>query len=691
MVTRLSIIQEHLTSSRFTFPASQGLSQYRKRGLTFDPAALRRYFEGSICDYFLSHLQAAVKDPLLRNQLYHDKSRTELRELYVRQILAYYKISGGLSLADDESNSRKLTPFIGALWAINQGLAVRLSVHILLYADTIKGLGTEKHRPYLERAYKLKDYGSLSLTEFGHGSNASAIETIATFDQATRTFVLHTPTPMAAKWWIGAAAKTANMTVVFAQLIINEVRHGVHVFLVPIRDYDTHKPLPGVILGDCGPKMGCDGIDNGFIIFDNYRVPYDSLLDHFSHISEDGKLKTSIKNKEKRFAAMMAGMVRGRFGIKSGAILNLRKALTIAIRYAAQRTQFGPPGQAESPLLEYQITRYRLMPHLARLFASYALNDLLRELIEARRPGLKSNPESSESNELHALLSIGKPLCSWYAQAGIQECRELLAGHGYSTLSGLGWLLADNDVNSTWEGENNVLMQQTSRFIFKNVQRIIKGQKVESSSLQFLSIDPSHIDTKPTLTSKSDLRDNLPLLKSMMEHRINLLVHNSMLRMQENIVKYGTAWETWNNTQVYYLKPLASAFGELVCTNELLKITEMAKAQHPTVGELYSRLTELYVVTTVAKDLGTFREQDYLSSAQGMIIRDYELDLCNELAESSVRIIDAISLPDALIGSPFASSEGNMYKEYTDMVEKAEGCYEGPGWVQLIKEVRKAL
>lgn len=55
-------------------------------------------------------------------------------------------------------------------------------------------------------------------------------------------------------------------------------------------------PLPGIILGDCGKKEGLDGIDNGFIIFSNFRIPKANLLNRFSNINDDGKFETSIEN-----------------------------------------------------------------------------------------------------------------------------------------------------------------------------------------------------------------------------------------------------------------------------------------------------------------------------------------------------------------------------------------------------------
>jgi acyl-CoA oxidase len=55
-------------------------------------------------------------------------------------------------------------------------------------------------------------------------------------------------------------------------------------------------PLPGVILGDCGKKMGLDGVDNGFIIFTNFRIPRRNLLNKFSNVAEDGAFQTLIES-----------------------------------------------------------------------------------------------------------------------------------------------------------------------------------------------------------------------------------------------------------------------------------------------------------------------------------------------------------------------------------------------------------
>jgi acyl-CoA oxidase len=113
------------------------------------------------------------------------------------------------------------------------------------------------------------------MTETGHGSNVQALGTTATYDEATGEFVVHTPAPQARKDYIGNAARHGRMAAVFAQLVVGGESHGVHCLLVPIRAADG-TALPGVMLSDCGPKLGLNGVDNGRIVFDRVRVPRDA-------------------------------------------------------------------------------------------------------------------------------------------------------------------------------------------------------------------------------------------------------------------------------------------------------------------------------------------------------------------------------------------------------------------------------
>ena len=98
----------------------------------------------------------------------------------------------------------------------NQPISVKFSVSIILYFKSIENLGTHIHQKYKDRLENGQDVGCFALTELGHGSNVRSIQTTAHYDVKTEEFVINTPEDMAMKFWIGGAAKTATMAVVFA-------------------------------------------------------------------------------------------------------------------------------------------------------------------------------------------------------------------------------------------------------------------------------------------------------------------------------------------------------------------------------------------------------------------------------------------------------------------------------------------
>ncbi len=97
--------------------------------------------------------------------------------------------------------------------------------------------------------------GCFGMTELGHGSNVSGIETLATFDSEMDEFIIHSPTLTSTKWWIGGAAESATHCVAFANLMINGTNYGVKPFVVQIRNPERFTLMPGVTIGDIGAKM----------------------------------------------------------------------------------------------------------------------------------------------------------------------------------------------------------------------------------------------------------------------------------------------------------------------------------------------------------------------------------------------------------------------------------------------------
>jgi acyl-CoA oxidase len=152
-------------------------------------------------------------------------------------------------------------------------------LHAGMFTKTLKEQTTpEQQEKFLKPALAYKIIGCYAQTELGHGSNVKGIETTATWNAGSKTFIIHSPYLTASKWWIGSLGKAANYAIVMAQLIIHKKRYGPHLFIVQIRDLVSHKPLPNVHVGDIGPKVGFNTMDNGFLLFRNLEIPHENML-----------------------------------------------------------------------------------------------------------------------------------------------------------------------------------------------------------------------------------------------------------------------------------------------------------------------------------------------------------------------------------------------------------------------------
>lgn len=84
----------------------------------------------------------------------------------------------------------------------------------------------------------------------------------------------------------------ANFALVMARLVIEsdgeKNDYGVCPFIVQIRSLEDHKYMPGIKCGDMGPKFGYHSKDNGWLKFNEVRIPRSQMLARFIAVDREG-------------------------------------------------------------------------------------------------------------------------------------------------------------------------------------------------------------------------------------------------------------------------------------------------------------------------------------------------------------------------------------------------------------------
>uniref|UniRef100_A0A8C9XLF8 Acyl-coenzyme A oxidase n=1 Tax=Sander lucioperca TaxID=283035 RepID=A0A8C9XLF8_SANLU len=341
-----------------------------------------------------------------------------------------------------------------------------MGLHFVMFLPTLYSqCDPQQSKKWLPLAESFQAMGTYAQTEMGHGTHLRGLETTATYDPATQEFVLNSPTISSIKWWPGGLGKTSNHAIVLAQLYTQGNCHGLHAFIVPIRDMNTHVPLPGIVVGDIGPKFGFNEVDNGFLKLENVRIPRENMLMKYAKVEPDG---TYVKPPSAKLTYGTMVFIRSLIVGESARALS--KSCTIAIRYSSVRHQSEiRPGEPEPQILDYQTQQYKLFPLLATAYAFSFVGQYMKETYH-RISGDINDGDFSELPELHALSAGLKAFTTWTTNSGIEVCRMSCGGHGYSRSSALPDIYVEFTPTCTYEGENTVMMLQTARYIQQEMQ-----------------------------------------------------------------------------------------------------------------------------------------------------------------------------------------------------------------------------
>jgi acyl-CoA oxidase len=630
-----------------------------------DVAALQRLLDGTY-----AAVRAAARDNVVRHadvlvdaeRMPYEQFRERVLEV-VRDLATTPQVGHGFPAAygggDDIGAS--IAAFETAAFG-DLSVLVKVGVQFGLFGGAILQLGTERHHEaYVADIVSGRLLGCFAMTETGHGSNVAALATTAVYDPDAAEFVITTPDDSARKDYIGNAAAHGEAAVVFAQLEVAGEQHGVHAFVVPIRR--DGEPVPGVRIGDCGPKMGLPGVDNGRLWFDGVRVPRTALLNRFADVDEAGVYTSPIENRGKRFFTMLGTLVQGRVSVGGAGINAAKVALTIAVRYAERRRQFeASDSQREELLLDYGMHQRRLLPLLAH---TYALH-FAQEVVAGKLHDVFSDEADDEGarRRLEARAAGTKALGTWHATRTVQECREACGGAGYLSENRFAALKADTDVFATFEGDNHVLLQLVAKGLLTDYSEAFEDMD-QLGLARFVA--GAAVDTVVERTAVHKLfqsiRDLLPggdawdaeagLLDTnyqlaMLRFREEHMLAGVARRLKRGVDAGGGAGEVFSSVQDHVIAMARAHVERLVLEAFVDKVRSLPDGDLKVALGL---LLDLHALTTIEADRAWFMEHGRLSAQRSKAITREVNDLLRKVRPLAADLVDAFGVPEEALRS----------------------------------------
>jgi acyl-CoA oxidase len=629
------------------FPEIQLSQQKQVTERSFDPFEMCEILEGKYHGH-KNRMRKLLQDNTFRIRHFSEKKEHRKQILNWVRHLAKQGL-GSLSYPLEYGGKNDMGAYISALEIIGHldlSLMVKFGVQFGLFGGSVMHLGTKSHHDkYLSATGQGELLGCFAMTETGHGSNVRDLKTTATYDSEKGHIVVHTPTELDGKDYIGNAMHS-SIAAVFAQLIVRGTNHGVHAVLVPLRD-SKGDLLDGIRIEDNGYKLGLNGVDNGRIWFNKVRVPVVNLLDRYGSINANGNYSSPIESDSRRFFTMLGTLVGGRVSVPKGGLSSSKNALVTAIRYALKRRQFAPKEDMdETILMDYPSHQRRLMPLLAKTYAlHFALEDLMDKYLNHAKGNIR---------EIESLAAGLKSYSTWFTTECIQECREACGGKGYLWENRFADLKADSDIFTTFEGDNTVLMQLVAKALLSDYRDEFSSDRI-LGIVRYLGTEVSDtwqeykVITK-RLTDSKHLQ-NFGFQLEAFEYRERRLLYSLANRMRRMLRKRIAFHDAYLRSQTHMLELAEAHIERIVLQSFQNKISDLDEGVFKDSLKL---LCDLFALHTIEKNKGWYLENDYMEGAKTKAIRKLVDKLCKDLRLQALDFVDAFQIPDELIMAPIA-------------------------------------
>lgn len=218
----------------------------------------------------------------------------------------------------------------------------------------------------------------------------------------------------------------------------------------------------------------------------------------------------------------------------------------------------------------------------------------------------------------------------------------------------------DTEVYTTFEGDNTVLMQLVAK------SRLSEFKQEFSNMDMFGMFNYVAEQAKITLTERNPLivrsTDETHLLDpefhlNAFRYRERDILTSAARRLKRHIDGGMDSFDAFNVCQ-NHLVQVAFAYVERIVLEQF--VLQIGRTTDQSCQGILKKLCHVYALSQIEKNKGWYLENGYMEGVKTKAIRKSLDQLCWELRQDAVPLVNAFKIPDDLLGAPIATGPDNQ-------------------------------
>lgn len=256
--------------------------------------------------------------------------------------------------------------------------------------------------------------------------------------------------------------------------------------------------------------------------------------------------------------------------------------------------------------------------------------------------------------EIEALAAGIKSFATWNATSTLQECRECCGGKGYLAENRIDRLKNDTEIYTTFEGDNTVLMQLTAKGRLTEFKQEFSNMNL-FGALNFVAdkAATSISEKNPFITRSTDEKHLLDFEFHMnaFEYREKDILTSSAQRLRKLIKGGMDSFDAFNVSQ-HHLVQVGFAHIERVILQQF--IIQVDNTSDTGCKAVLTKLCQLFALSQMEKNKGWYLENGYMEGVKTKAIRKLVNQLCWDIRQEAVPLVDAFKIPESCLSAPIA-------------------------------------